>query len=288
MELGKKEGDISMPLINANLADAHSAFVSYIAAAHQHNTDVYVLEDVLQEKLDRIDQYWNVLSQLATACLEEQLSPLLSTLLQEWAIKEAVELMLRYQNCVIDPTDQGLQKSFWEKLCRQHQSLSSELFLQLQQGKEQRTQAERECAQSWQSVAFKTFENQQDQQQQFQNAAFQWVQGQQQQNQQWFQHQREMFSQFQQSNQQWANVAMTGVQQAQLGVKQWYDFAATTQQTVENWMAGTEQRQSAVVEQAVHKANMKKWTMRLTIIGLVLVGIVGLFGCALFAMMHLY
>lgn len=277
-----------MTCININLSDAHNAFVSYIAAANQHNTDVYVLEDVLQEKLDRINQYWNVLSQLATACLEEQLSPLLSTLLQEWAIKEAVELMLRYQNCFIDPTDQGLQKSFWEKLCRQHQSLSSELFLQLQQGKEQRAQVERERTQNWQSVAQKAFENQQNQQQQFQNAALQWVQGQQQMNQQWFQHQQEVFSRYQQSNQQWANVAMVGAQQAQLGVKQWYDFAATTQQTIENWMAGTEQRQAAVVEQAVHRGNMKKWTTRLTIIGLVLVGIVGLFGCAFFAMMHLY
>ena len=277
-----------MTLVNVNLVDAHNAFVSYIAAANQNHTDQDVLDDILQEKVDRIAQYWDVLTKLAQACLEEQLSPLLSTLLQEWAIKEAVELLLRYRNGVIDPTHPGLQKSFWEKLGRQHQSLSSELFLLLQQGKEQRAQTERERAQNWQAVAFKAFENQQNQQQQFQNAAFQWVQGQQQMNQQWFQHQQEMFSRYQQSNQQWANVAMSGVQQAQAGVKQWYDFAAATQQTVENWMAGTEQRQAAVVEQAVHKANMKKWTTRLTIIGLVLVGIVALFGCAFFAMMHLY
>ncbi len=277
-----------MTLVNVNLVDAHNAFVSYIVAANQNHTDLDVLDDMLQEKVDRIAQYWDVLTKLAQACLEEQLSPLLSTLLQEWAIKEAVELLLRYRNGVIDPTHPGLQKSFWEKLGRQHQSLSSELFLLLQQGKEQRAQTERERAQNWQAVAFKAFENQQNQQQQFQNAAFQWVQGQQQMNQQWFQHQQEMFSRYQQSNQQWANVAMSGVQQAQAGVKQWYDFAAATQQTVENWMAGTEQRQAAVVEQAVHKANMKKWTTRLTIIGLVLVGIVALFGCAFFAMMHLY
>ncbi len=277
-----------MTLVNVNLDSAHNAFVSYIAAANQHNTDLDVLDDVHQEKVDRIKQYWDVLNQLATACLEEQLSPLLSTLLQEWAIKEAVELLLRYQNYTIDPTHQGLQKSFWEKLCRQHQSLSSELFLQLQRGKEQRAQTERERAQNWQSVAFKSFENQQNQQQQFQQAAFSWVQGQQQQNQQWFQHQQEMFGYYQQANREWANTAMVGVQQAQLGVKQWYDFAASTQQNVANMLAGTEQRQAAVMEQAVHKANMKKWATRLTIIGLVLVGIVAMFGCAFFAMMHLY
>ncbi len=288
MGIEKKKEIFPMTLVNVNLVDAHNAFVSYIVAANQNHTDLDVLDDMLQEKVDRIAQYWDVLTKLAQACLEEQLSPLLSTLLQEWAIKEAVELLLRYRNGVIDPTHPGLQKSFWEKLGRQHQSLSSELFLLLQQGKEQRAQTERERAQNWQAVAFKAFENQQNQQQQFQNAAFQWVQGQQQMNQQWFQHQQEMFSRYQQSNQQWANVAMSGVQQAQAGVKQWYDFAAATQQTVENWMAGTEQRQAAVVEQAVHKANMKKWTTRLTIIGLVLVGIVALFGCAFFAMMHLY
>lgn len=277
-----------MTLVNVNLVDAHNAFVSYIAAANQNNTDLGVLDDVHQEKIARIAQYWDVLTKLAQACLEEQFSPLLSTLLQEWAIKEAAELLLRYQNCAIDPTHSGLQKSFWEKLGRQHQSLSSELFLLLKQGKEQRAQAERERAQNWQAVAFKAFENQQNQQNQFQNAAFQWVQGQQQQNQQWFQHQREMFGSYQQANREWENVAMVGAQQAQLGMKQWYDFAAGTQANVANMLAGTEQRQASVMEQAVRKANMKKWTTRLIIIGLVLVGIVSLFGCAFFAMMHLY
>ena len=218
-----------MTLIHADLQEAYQAFVRFIAAANQHHTDPELLDEVYWEKMDRLDHSWQVLEKLAYEGLEEQLSPQLNMLLQEWAIKEAVELLLRYQNCSIDPTHQGLQKSFWEKLCRQHQSLSSELFLHLQRGKEQRAQAEHEREQSWQAVAFKAFENQQNQQQQFQNAAFQWVEGQQQLNQQWFQHQQQMFSHHQQANQQWANVAMIGVQQAQLGVKQWYDFATSTQ-----------------------------------------------------------
>jgi hypothetical protein len=281
----KKEEITSMTLINVDLQQAHNTFVSSLWSASQQSVDV--LDDVYQEKLDRIEQNWNVLTELATEGMEEQLSPLLSTLLQEWAMKEAVELLLRYQNCVIDPSQQSLQRSFWDKLGRQHQALSSELLVKIQRSKEQRARAEQERAQSWQSVAFKSFENQQNQQQQFQNAAFQWVQGQQQQNQQWFQHQREMFSSYQQANREWANVAMVGAQQAQVGVKQWYDFAASTQANVANMLAGTEQRQAAVVEQAVHKANMKKWVTRITVIGLVLVGIVALFGCAFFAMMHL-
>ncbi len=277
-----------MTRMNVNLTDAHNSFISSLAAANRQNTDPDVLAEVYQEKLDRLNQGMDVLIQLASAGMEEQISPLLNTLLQEWAIKEALELLLRYQNCMIDPADQGLQRSFWEKLGRQHQVLSSELLLHMQQGKQQRAQAHEERARDWQSVASRAIENQQNQQQQWQNTAFQWVQGQQQMNQQWFQHQQNMFNQYQQANQQWANTAVVGVQQAQLGVKQWYDFAASTQSNVANMLAGTEQRQSMIVEQAVQKANMKKWTTRVVLVGLGLVGIVAMFGCAFFAMMHLY
>ncbi len=277
-----------MTLINVNLSDAHNTFVASLAAMNQQNIDPEVLDEMYQEKLDRLDQYMHVLTQLAAAGMEEQISSLLNTLLQEWAVKEAIELLQRYQDCVIDPAHQGLLQSFWDKLGRQHQALSSELLLQLKLGKEQREHAQEERARSWQTAAFRSIENQQSQQQEWQNTVSQWVQGQQQTNQQWFQHQQNVFSQHQQANQQWANVAMTGVQQAQLGVKQWYDFATSTQANVANMLAGTEQRQAMMVEQAVHKTNMKKWVTRLTIIGLVIVGIVALFGCAFFAMMHLY
>jgi hypothetical protein len=155
------------------------------------------------------------------------------------------------------------------------------LFLQFQAGKKQR-------AQSWQSVAARAIENQQEQQRQWQQAAVQWTQGQQQMNQHWFQHQQQMFGHYQQANREWANTAMAGVQQAQQGVKQWYDFAASTQANVAHMLAGTTQKQAMMVEQAVHKANMRKWTTRLTLIGLVLIAFVALFGCAFFLMMHLY
>lgn len=277
-----------MSLILVNLQQAHDAFLSFLAAADRHQTGQEILHEVSQEKRDRFDQNWYVLTQLARAGLEEQLAPLLNTLLQDWAIKEAVELLLRYETDGIDPTYRGLQRSFWEKLCRQHQSLSSELFFLLEQSKEQRAQTERERAQNWQTVAFQSLEKQQNQQQHFQQAAFQWGQGQQHMNQQWFQHQQQMFSHSQQENQQWAHAAMAGVQQAQLGVRQWYDFAASTQQNVVNLLTGTEQRQAVMIEQAIQKANVKKWATRFLIIGFVLLGFVVMFGGAFFAMMHLY
>jgi hypothetical protein len=149
-----------MTRINVNLHQAHNAFVSCIAAANQHHTDPAVLSAVYQEKLDRLDQYMDVLSQLASAGMEEQLVPLFTTLLQEWSIKEAMELLLRHQNGLIDPSDQGLHNAFWEKLGRQHQVLSSELFLQLQRGKEQRALTQEERAKSWQAMALNAFEKQ--------------------------------------------------------------------------------------------------------------------------------
>jgi hypothetical protein len=278
-----------MARIPVDVQEAYQAFMRTLVAANQHHTDPEVLDEVYWEKTDRLDHSMNVLEKLAYEGLEEQLSPQLSILLKEWAIKEAVELLLRYQGCGgVDPFDPGLHQAFWEKLDRQHQSVSSELVLKLQEGKKQREQASAERARDWQSVATQAIENQYQQQHHWQNAAFQWVQGQQQLNQQWFQHQQQMFSHHQQANQQWANVAMIGVQQAQLGVKQWYDFAASTQQSVAQMLVGAEQRQAVMVEQAIHKANVKRWTTRITIIALVLVGFVALFGCSFFAMMHLY
>jgi hypothetical protein len=249
--------------MNADLTTAYSMFLSYIASANQQNPDPAVLDDVYQEKLGRLNHDMRVLEALAVEGMKEQMMPLLNTLLQEWAIKEAVELLLRSQNGVIDPTDRGLQGSFWQKLCRQHQVLSSELLLKVQQGKKQHARAEFERAQSWQSMAARAVENQQN-------------------------HQLQMFSQYQQANQQWANVAMVGAQQAQLGIQQWYNFAASTQANVTNMLAGVEQRQAVIAEQAVQKVNMRKWMTKIAIIGLVLVGFVAMFGCAFIAMMHLY
>ncbi len=84
-----------------------------------------------------------------------------------------------------------------------------------------------------------------------------------------------------------ANVAMVGAQQAQLGLKQWYDFAASTQENVANMLAGTERRQSLLVDQAAQRAHAKKWMTRFSLVGLVLIGLIALYGFAFFLLMHL-
>lgn len=262
-----------MTLINANLMQAFDTFIAFLT---NHNPDRVVLSEMYQEKLARLDQDMDVLIELASAGMEEQLAPLLTVLLQEWAIKEAIELLLRPQGCVLDPADKEIEHCFWNKLCRQHQALSSELLLYLHQAKE--TQEER--SKSWQVIAARTFENQQRQQQQ-------WMWHQQQLSQQWFQGQQDMFHQFQQDNRQWATTALTGVQQAQLGMQQWYKFAESTQASVANMLAVVERQQLSMVQE-VRKARTKTWVMRLTIIVLVLVGVLALFGFALVMLMQLY
>jgi hypothetical protein len=259
-----------MTLIKVNLADAFNSFLSYIAAANKQHIDPDVLDDMYQEKVDRLKYDMSMLTQLASEGMEEQLSPLLNTLLQEWALKEAIKLLLRYQNCMIDPSGLDLRRCFWDQLCREHQSLSSELLLELQRGQDKRARAQEERAQSWQAI----FESQQRQQQE--------------KNQQWFEREQRRFEQYQRENRDWANVAMVGAQQAQLGLKQWYDFAAGIHENATKLFATTEQRHAAIVEQAVHKANTKKWITRLMIIGLAFIGLVALFGGAFFALMHLY
>jgi hypothetical protein len=280
MEL-KNEEIVSMTRINANLQQAYTTFVSTLA---KHRTDPSVLKEIYQEKLERLDQSMDMLTKLARAGMEEQLSPLLSTLLQEWAIKEAIELFLRYPGCAFNLADQNLQQSFWSKLERQHQTLSSELLLHLQQAKMARAQALEERSRSWQSVAYKSLEDQRTQQNQWQNTAFQWVQGQQQMNQQWFDREQTMFNQYQQANQKWADTALLGVQQAQVGTKQYQDFAASIHNDVSTILGGSTQ----AVAQGVYKGKMRAWGTKLFIVMVVIVGFVALSGVAFFAMMHLF
>jgi hypothetical protein len=141
-----------------------------------------------------------------------------------------------------------------------------------------------ERSRSWQSVAYKSLEDQRTQQNQWQNTAFQWVQGQQQMNQQWFDREQSMFSQYQQANQKWADTALLGVQQAQVGTKHYQDFAASIHNDVSTILGGSTQ----AVAQGVYKGKMRAWGTKLFLVMLVIVGFIALLGVALFAMMHLY
>ena len=91
-----------MTCIPVNL---HQAFDAFFSALAQHQTDPLVLDEIYQKELIRLNHQMDLLIQLASAGMEEQLSPLLSTLLQEWAMKEAIEMLLRYPGCAFDPAD---------------------------------------------------------------------------------------------------------------------------------------------------------------------------------------
>jgi hypothetical protein len=282
-----------MTLINVDLQQSIDTFVRYIAAANQQNTDPVVLNKVYQDKIARLAQYMQTLTELAQQGLEYRLSPLLNALLQDWAIKEAVELLLRYQGSVIDPYSSGLQQSFSDKLRREHQLLSSQLLLQVKSGQErwereahaitrQMLEDQRQLSQQASQRDQQWVQDQRQLNQQFHNAASEWVSGQQQMNQQWFQHQQQMFNQHQQANREWANVAMVGVQQAQVGMKQWYDFAAQTQQNVASMLAHTQEGQGLAVQEALQKVESKKFRSKLVKF-LILAGVLvlGLYLCGL-------
>jgi hypothetical protein len=248
----EEKGDISMTpttCITVDLTPAFQAFLSYIADGLQQQLDPDMIDVLYQEKSDRCAYHVEFLRQLATEGAEDQLAPLLGVLWEDWAIKEALQL-LHYGT--LDPSHQGLQQAFWQKLAREHQALSSELCLYLRRGSQQRTLAQEERSKSWQAVAHKSIETLQQQQQQWQTTAFQWVKGQQDLNQQWFQHQQSTWSQFQQA------------QQASLN--QQYTFVQGVHANTVGMLNQTQQAQAEVVERSRQKRNIT-WIIVALILG---------------------
>jgi hypothetical protein len=271
-----------------DLTPAFQTFVRTIKAALDQGTPAATLREVQTQTLAYLDQNWDMLKRLAEASMQEQIDPLFAVLLREWAKGEALALLLRHVGTPLDPSHPGLQAAFDQKLEEQYQALTAELAFLLEAGKKRRAQEQQAKDESWHTVALKAIEGQHHHQQQWQRSAFEWMDRQQQTNQQWFEREQRMVEQSQHANQQWAHTALTGVQQAQLGIKQWYDFATTTQQHVTNMLAGSEQRQSALVEQAVRQAHTRRWISRLIVFGVILCLIAGSIGCSYVALLNLF
>src|SRR6266702_4101077 len=88
--------------------------------------------------------------------------------------------------------------------------------------------------------------------------------------------------------QQWSYIALSGVEQAQRGVQHMYTFAATVQSNVAGMLAGTEERQYVLVEEAVDRANWRRGRSRLTVVLIMAVSVPLLFLLAYFLITHLY
>src|SRR5690242_9329913 len=102
-----------------DLTAARTVFLRTIQAAQAQGESQAALEAALDATLSRLDQQWAALKQLTTDGLVDQAPVLLHTLLKEWAIKEALELLLRKFGMLIDSTHPGLQRAIQEKLERQ-------------------------------------------------------------------------------------------------------------------------------------------------------------------------
>jgi len=67
-----------------------------------------------------------------------------------------------------------------------------------------------------------------------------------------------------------------------------YTFAATVQSNVAGMLAGTEERQYVLVEEAVDRANWRRGRSRLTVVLIMAVSVPLLFLLAYFLITHLY
>jgi hypothetical protein len=263
-------------LFQFDLTPAFHAFFSAIAAAQQRSETPESMEAVVDVTRGRLDHQWETLTHLARAGLEDQMRASLDVLLREWALKEALELLLRKGGTVIDPADQGLRNRFWQVLTQQHQVLAGELMLYWHQGQQAHEQAQANRPKNWEEFAWRVLEHQHGQQQYWQGAAFHMLQ-----------EQRTAWQTGQQIAEQWSQVALSSIVQAQQGVQQLYNIAATMHSHVADMLAATEERHSLVVEGAVDRARRRRMT-RLTVVLIMAVSVPALFALAYFLITHLY
>lgn len=268
-------------IIHVDLQAALQAFVAQLATANGQRPGILRMR--LQEKLEKLDDRWQVLYGLAQQGMQPQLAALLGIFLQEWADKEAIELALAYPGQPFDPTNQVLLQSFQEKLSRQHQALSSELLLLMEQGRLAREQLEAQVQPAdWQGVAFELVKHQQQVAQDWQSAAEQW--------QQCASHEldarEQNFWQAQQVAEQWSNVALSGMRQTQQGVDQLLAFASAIHHDATCLMESTYEQQQQMLPQAVQEATQaitaQRIRSRLIAVAVIIAIVIGLLALAYF------
>ena len=135
-------------LFSCQLESAQIVFLRTVQAAQDRGESQEALEAVLSSTLSQLDQQWAALKHLVQGGLVDQVPVLLETLMKEWAIKEALEVLLRHHGEYLDPADQGLQNAIQEKLVRQQVLLASELLPLYEQGRQEREMAQLQAAQA--------------------------------------------------------------------------------------------------------------------------------------------
>lgn len=264
-----------------DLTPAYTAFLETIAAAQRCRETPQEMQAVLDVIQGRLDHQWQTLTQLATANLEEPARAALDVLLRQWAVKEALELLLRKYGTFIDPLDQGLCNRFWQVLAQQHQALSSELMLSWEQGRQAQEQARVTQPKNWEEFAYRMLQQQHGQQRDWQGTAYQLLQ-----------EQRTAWQASQQVAQQWGEVARRSTEQQQYGAQRMYDFVEATQSHVvgmhEAFQHHLEQRLPEEIREAAREESSRRRNARLIIV-LIMLGVsVLLLWLSYFLITHLY
>lgn len=272
-----------------DLTPAFFAFLNTLEAAQQRGESEASLTVLRDKSCDRLDQQWETLEQLAQEGLETAIAAPLDVFLREWAIKEALDLLLRYPTVYIDPTLPRMQNAFWDKLARQHQVLASGLLLFLRQGQRQREQAEaQQQPKRWETFAADMLQQQHRQQLDWQQAAYQTLQEQRRS----LEDQRSTLHKHHEVAQRWSRAALDGIDQAQRGVEHSFKLVSDLHGDVRQMITSTNEYQQQVlpesVRQATEQAMRQRARARLLIVLIILLSIPALLALCFFILTHLY
>ena len=266
--------------VNTACDEARVLYLDTLARMQQNGGQpVDWLERLKQQSRRNLDNYWDAALKLACADHIQGASTQLAFIVKEWGLYRALtDLIDADARCsYLDPADPDTYNDILRAIEHQVVYLATELLTAWLDGSQQRKADQLRQQRDWQSVAFQQMQQTMQRQTAWHDVTFQMLQ-----------EQRNAWQGGQQTAQQWSNVAMNGVEQAQRGVQQMYTFAATVQSNVAGMLAGTEERQYMIVEEAVDRANVKRGRSRLTVVLIMAVSVPLLFWLAYFLITHLY
>jgi hypothetical protein len=266
--------------VNTACGEARVLYLDTLARMQQNGGQpVDWLERLKQQSQRNLDNYWDAALRLACADHVQGATDQLAFIVKEWALHRAfADLIDADARCsYLDPADPDTYNDIQRAIAHQIVYLATELLTAWLDGSQQRKADQLRQEQDWQSVAYQQVQQHLQRQTAWQDVAFQMLQ-----------EQRTTWQTGHQVAQQWSNVALCGVEQAQRGVQQMYTFAATVQSNVAGMLAGTEERQYLLVEEAVDRANGRRRRSRLTVVLIMAVLVPLLFLLAYFLIIHLY
>jgi hypothetical protein len=266
--------------VNVACDEARVLYLDTLARMQQNGGQpVDWLERLRQQSQRNLDNYWDAALKLACADHVQGASAQLAFIIKEWGLYRALaDLIDADARCMyLDPADTDTYNDIQRAIEHQVVYLATELLTAWLDGNEQRQADQLRQQQDWQGIAYQQVQQHLQRQTAWHDAAFQMLQ-----------EQRTAWQTGHQVAHQWSNVALNGVEQAQRSVQQMYTFAATVQSNVAGMLAGTEERQYLLVEEAVDRATWRRRRSRLTVVLIMAMSVPLLFLLAYFLITHLY